>query len=100
MVLSSMRWLVAGISLVVAACGDDGYRVHLVDGGPEPVDARPLNGPCDVLEQNCGAGEKCTWIIDSLMPQYMGHIGCALDGNANVGESCAFDDPSLSGYDS
>jgi hypothetical protein len=46
------------------------------------------------------AGEKCTWMVDALLPQYVGHIGCAPDGTADVDASCMHGAPDPSGYDS
>ncbi|HEY5925313.1 MAG TPA: hypothetical protein VIV11_26700 [Kofleriaceae bacterium] len=57
-------------------------------------------GPCNVLTQaGCTAGEKCTWIVDAIMPQYVGHIGCAPAGAAAVGTACMYGAPGPMGYD-
>src|SRR5262245_18843307 len=57
-------------------------------------------GPCSPLTQaGCMPGEKCTWLLDALMPQYVGHIGCAPDGTANAGDACMYGAPGPSGYD-
>ncbi|HEY5925316.1 MAG TPA: hypothetical protein VIV11_26715 [Kofleriaceae bacterium] len=44
-------------------------------------------------------GEKCTWVVDALDPQHVGHVGCAPAGTANVGESCMYGPPGCDGYD-
>jgi hypothetical protein len=75
-----------------------------VDAPPDGiviVDAPPdAPSPCNVLTQTgCNAGEKCTWIIDAMTPQYLGHIGCAPDGNAASGAACQFGAAGPTGYD-
>jgi hypothetical protein len=56
--------------------------------------------PCNPLTQSgCAAGEKCTWFIDALLPQYVGHVGCAPDGSLDVGDACRFGAPGIAGYD-
>ncbi|HEX5058486.1 MAG TPA: hypothetical protein VFV99_03955 [Kofleriaceae bacterium] len=83
----------------VVACGDDGAAVH--DAAPDTPDlcAKPASS-CNPLSQSgCGAGEKCTWILDALMPQYAGHIGCARAGNGDIGAACTYRAPGCDGYD-
>lgn len=67
-----------------------------------PIDVAPDIGEtiCNPLTQaGCGATEKCTWLLDAVMPQYVAHIGCAPDGAANVGDACMYGAPGASGYD-
>jgi hypothetical protein len=77
-----------------------------LDAGSGAVDAQldgpgsATGGPCNLLTQaGCSIGEKCTWILESLSPQYVGHVGCAPDGTANAGDPCMFGAPGASGYD-
>jgi len=83
------------VGLLVAACGgDDGHHPILLDSGSN------TNMTCNPLTQaGCAAGEKCTWLLDALMPSYVGHVGCAPDGTANTGESCMYGAPGTTGYD-
>jgi len=89
------RWVL----VAVMACGGSGP-------GPRPIclcDAPPgdATSTCDVLTQSgCPALEKCTWIVDATTPYYVGHIGCALDGSAQVGAACEFGAAGATGYDS
>lgn len=81
--------------LVACGGGDDSKKLTIVDGST--IDAV---GVCNPLTQaGCATGEKCTWLMDAMMPQYVGHIGCAPDGTANVGDSCMYGAPGASGYD-
>lgn len=83
--------LLAGL---FAACGGDD-PVKIIDGNT--VDAP---GVCNVLAQTgCATGEKCSWIVDALTPQYVGHVGCTPDGTANVGDECSFGMPGVTGVD-
>jgi hypothetical protein len=83
------------VGLLVACGGGDNNKIKIVDANP--VDAV---GVCNPLTQaGCLAGEKCTWLLDALMPQYVGHIGCAPDGTAQQGESCTYGAPGENGYD-
>ena len=70
------------VGLLVACGGGDKKNVIVIDtNGPDaPMQCNPLT------QAGCMAGEKCTWLLDALMPQYVGHIGCAPDGTGNVGE--------------
>jgi hypothetical protein len=52
-----------------------------------------------LMQTGCAAGEKCTWLLDALMPQYAGHVGCAPDGAANAGEACMYGEAGAAGYD-
>jgi hypothetical protein len=66
------------------------------------IDSSTIDQPgvCNPLTQaGCMAGEKCTWLLDALMPAYVGHVGCAPDGTANAAESCMYGAPGASGYD-
>ena len=76
-------------------CGDEIPHCSIIsDSG---LDA---DGFCNLLTQaGCMAGEKCTWRVDALMPLYVGHIGCAPDGTAKIGEACMFGAPGATGYD-
>src|SRR5262244_3631108 len=81
---------------LLVACGGGNER----KAGPldSLVDSPPMQ--CNPLTQaGCAAGEKCTWLLDALMPQYVGHIGCVPDGTANVGEACIYGAPGVTGYD-
>ncbi len=81
--------------LVACGGGDDNKKINIIDGNN--VDAL---GVCNPLTQaGCATGEKCTWLLDALMPQYVGHVGCAPDGTAAAGESCMYGAPGASGYD-
>jgi hypothetical protein len=83
------------VGLLVACGGDEKNKVVLVDG--LPVDAVTQCNP--LTQAGCAANEKCTWLLDALTPQYVGHIGCAPDGTANVGEACMYGAAGASGYD-
>ncbi len=95
-----MKKLAFGALLVglLVACGggsDKNKNVVVVD--MMTVDAP---GVCNPLTQaGCAANEKCTWLLDALMPQYVGHIGCAPDGTANPDEACNYGMPGATGYD-
>jgi hypothetical protein len=94
-----MKKLALGALLVglLVACGGggDSKKVVIVDsGGPDgPTQCNPLT------QAGCAAGEKCTWLLDALMPQYVGHIGCAPDGAKNADEACMYGAPGATGYD-
>ena len=76
-------------------CEDCGWRRDVIDAGMPDAAVT-----CDPLTQTrCGPGEKCTWIVDQLPPQYVGHIGCAPEGTANVGDACMYGAPGATGYD-
>ena len=92
--------------ILVAACDsgcEDRTYVRVVDSGT--LDAyvacrRVALSSCNPLTQaGCGAGEKCTWIVNALTPQYIGHVGCAPIGSASLGESCSYGPPGCDGYD-
>lgn len=56
-----------------------------------------MAGPCDPLMQTgCATGEKCTWLVDTSTS---GHVGCAPDGTAMVGDPCVFGAPGQGGVD-
>lgn len=83
------------VGLLVACGGGDNNKVILIDNNMVDVP-----GVCNPLTQSgCMAGEKCTWLLDALMPQYVGHVGCAPDGTAAQGESCMYGAPGASGFD-
>jgi hypothetical protein len=99
-----MRLGVAAIVCVAAACqSDNGSFVRITDSGsPDVYVACPRNktSQCNPLTQSgCAAGEKCTWLLDAVVPQYIGHIGCAPMGARDVGESCMYGPPGCDGYD-
>ena len=88
--------------VLLTACGDD----------PKPTGSCNDKGvcifdvpyippmPCDPLVQsNCMAGEKCTWILDTVAPRG-GHVGCAPDEVGSEGESGRFGPAGPTGYDS
>ncbi len=84
------------VGLLVACGGDDGPdgKVVLPDGGSNvPMTCNPLT------QAGCGTGEKCTWLLDALMPQYVGHVGCAPDGTAAIGDACMYGEPGAAGFD-
>jgi hypothetical protein len=85
------------VGLLVACGGGDGKKSGVVVIDSSTVD---MPGACNPLTQaGCAAGEKCTWLLDALMPQYVGHIGCAPDGTGNAGDSCMYGAPGATGYD-
>jgi hypothetical protein len=91
-----MKNLAFGALLVglLVACGGDKK--------PIVIDSQMVDAPeqCNPLTQaGCMAGEKCTWLLDAVTPQYVGHIGCAPDGTANPGEACMYGAPGATGYD-
>ena len=94
-----MKKLAFGALLVglLVACGGggDSKKVVVIDGST--VDMPTVCNP--LTQAGCAAGEKCTWLLDALMPQYVGHIGCAPDGTGNVGDSCMYGAPGATGYD-
>jgi len=76
-------------------CNDCGWRPEVLDSGRPDAAVT-----CDPLTQtHCSPGEKCTWILDALQLQYVGHIGCAPDGVANLGDPCMYGAPGATGYD-
>jgi len=79
--------------LVAAGCGGNDPKVILPDSSGSNTTCNPLT------QAGCAAGEKCTWLLDALMPQYVGHIGCAMDGTANAGDSCTYGAPGTTGFD-
>lgn len=84
------------VGLLAACGGDDGGNGIVV------LDSGGADGPmvCNPLTQaGCATGEKCTWLLDALMPQYVGHVGCAPNGTKAAGEACMFGAPGASGYD-
>jgi hypothetical protein len=95
--VSQMKKLAFGALFVglLVACGGDGNKIMIKDsGGPDaPMVCNPLT------QAGCMAGEKCTWLLDALMPQYVGHIGCAPDGTAAIGDACMYGAPGTTGYD-
>lgn len=79
---------------LVAACGGDdgGPTVKLPDGS--------VDMGCSPTDQTgCPAGQKCSWQIDAVTPNYVGHTGCVPDGTAEAGASCAYGPPGQTGYD-
>ncbi|HEY5920513.1 MAG TPA: hypothetical protein VIV11_02530, partial [Kofleriaceae bacterium] len=106
------------VVLIVAACGgDDDGPSKIIDAMPvihdAPVDAKVFtdakqymdapadaSGACNPLTQaGCNVGDKCTWLLDALAPQYVGHIGCAPGGTGAVGDPCMYGAPGVTGYD-
>ena len=111
------------LAIAMLACGNGKGSQHdaantdatLIDGSlvdvpiVPPVDAGPIDaqgnidapmGPCSPLTQvGCSIGEKCTWIVDSNPPNYVGHVGCVAVGSAQVGEACMFGPAGATGYD-
>jgi len=90
--------LVALVSSFAACVGCDS-EPHHVDPIPNP-DAGTVVEACNPLTQaGCTTGEKCTWLVDAIMPQYVGHLGCAPAGSLDVGDGCTYGAPGTSGYD-
>lgn len=86
--------LVVGL---LGACGSDPDIKIVSDGG-----GGSASTVCNPLAQTgCAANEKCTWLLDALEPQYVGHIGCApkSDEDVDVGEACMFGTPGMNGFD-
>lgn len=95
-----MKQLALGALLVgfLVACGggDSNGKIKLPDASTvdTPTQCNPLT------QAGCAAGEKCTWIIDvATADQYVGHLGCAPDGTAAVGDACTFGAAGATGYD-
>ena len=94
-------WLALAAACSTSACGDDGGYTAIclgcsLDSG---TDGR-LHDFCDPLTQTgCYADEKCTWIVDATLPQYVGHIGCVPDGAAHLGAGCMYGAAGATGYD-
>jgi hypothetical protein len=72
-----MKKLAFGALLVglLVACGggDSNKKVILVDGSM--VDGMTQCNP--LTQAGCAANEKCTWLLEALMPQYVGRVACA-----------------------
>ncbi len=89
-----MKKLALGLLLVgmFAACSSEKKMVIVVT-----PDAK---GQCNpLLNTGCAANQKCTWLIDALTPNYVGHIGCVPDGAKNVGDACTYGPAGELGYD-
>jgi hypothetical protein len=87
----------SGRCYYVPGAGPDG-RVTTLDVALQP-DA-PTGNNCSLLTQaGCTSTQKCTWIMDAMTPQYVGHIGCAPSGTAAMGDTCMMGAPGASGYD-
>ena len=67
------------------------------DGGVQDVVDPGVCSP--VTQLGCGFGEKCTWVIDATIPQYVGHVGCVPDGTKVIGDTCEFGAAGATGYD-
>jgi hypothetical protein len=109
-----------GIVFALVACGGGGDGPTRNDARSDttiadtaipdvPVDTTVIDakvyvdaaGVCNPLTQaGCNAGDKCTWLLDAVMPQYVGHIGCAPSGTAAVGDPCMYGAPGVTGFDS
>jgi hypothetical protein len=92
-------WLL--LFALAAACGGDGGSTVICFGCS--FDSSIDNGGstlCSPLSQTgCQANEKCTWIVDATVPQYVGHIGCVPDGTALIGAACMYGAAGATGYD-
>jgi hypothetical protein len=87
--------VVVGLLVAMSACGGD-------DGPKITLDAGSGATTCDPLKQTgCAANEKCTWLIDAIAPNYVGHLGCAPvpASAANAGETCTYGGTGTNGYD-
>jgi hypothetical protein len=86
---------------LIAACGGNGDGPHkiVLDGsnGSGTDGGTPTCNP--LMQTGCNAGEKCSWIIDATDPQYVGHVGCVMDGTKNVGDACTFGAAGATGFD-
>ncbi len=89
-----MKKLALGCLLVglFVACSDDAKKVTVVMPDAT-VQCNPL------LNTGCPANQKCAWLVDAIMPNYVGHIGCAPDGTKNIGESCTYGAAGETGFD-
>lgn len=89
-----MKKLVLGVLLcgLLVACSDDKKPIMVVT-----PDATMQCNP--LLNTGCPANQKCTWLLDALMPNYVGHIGCAPAGTAALGGTCMYGAPGETGYD-
>jgi hypothetical protein len=94
---------VADTAMHDAAVGDAKPDSSVQPDATVVVDATvtpDAQGVCNPLAQTgCAVGQKCTWLLDALTPQYVGHIGCAPDGTANAGDACMYGAPGATGYD-
>jgi hypothetical protein len=81
--------------LVACGGGDDNKKISFGDAAVD--DAMTVCNP--LTQAGCAATEKCTWIVDAVMPQYVGHIGCAPDGDKDVGAACIFNAAGPDGHD-
>jgi hypothetical protein len=97
-IVLAMRTLLSiGIAVTLAAC--DGKPNHAI---PFPDSIGPDSDVdfCNPLTQGgCAATQKCTWLLDAAMPVYVGHIGCAPAGAADIGDPCMYGFPGATGYD-
>jgi hypothetical protein len=87
--------LCAGLLVALGACGGDDKPHITLDAGSGAT-------TCDPLKQTgCPANEKCTWLIDAIAPNYVGHLGCApIDsGAAAAGAQCQYKGQGTDGYD-
>lgn len=83
---------------LLAACGgnDDNPHKITLDSGP----GTDGGGQCNPLTQaGCGAGQKCSWVIDATDPQYVGHTACVQDGTKAIGDACTFGAAGSTGFD-
>ncbi len=86
------------LTLALASCTGCDSDPHVVIPDPPDSSVEPLT--CNPLTQaGCEVGQKCTWIVDAQMPQYVGHLGCAPSGAVEVGDGCEFGAPGPDGYD-
>ncbi len=74
--------------------GPDAPNGRVIDASPNGPDSAPLGGPCDPILQDCAAGQKCALIVMDTGAQ-TGTVGCALNGDKAVGQSCS--QPSMVG---
>ena len=83
--------------LALVACDEAPPRGYCYCVGDAQFDALPVCNP--LSNAGCATGEKCAWIIDATMPQYLGHTGCVPDGMAPIGAACEFGGAGATGYD-
>jgi hypothetical protein len=84
---------------LMAACGGGGKPPVVIIDSPTNDDSMPPLACNPLTQTGCNPGEKCTWITDQVMPQEVGHIGCAPDGTVALGGACTDGPPGPQGFD-
>jgi len=86
-----MRKLVIPVVCVVVALG---YLAACASSNTSDIE--PSGPPCDpLLNVGCGDGEKCSLLVESVLPQPRTRTACVPNGEARVGQDCtsAFANP-------